>query len=291
MDAGCGGGEHVLLLKMVSPPGRARGGVVCSLYYITFLVAVQGDCANYHRTQVRGSCGGARVLPIKTTVSNFRLDEVMTCRQPNVCAAVERGDLSSLRRQLKHFNVSGVAILNAPDWDGRTPLITAAAQGRAAIVEELLAAGAAHSLTDNEGLTALMEASCLGHFEIVSLLLRAGADVNVQSASGRTALHKAAYYGHLDICDILISSGADKDRQNMLGGTAIIGAAFKGYRDIVMMLAQKGAILGHRNYKGKKAADYCKDLSLRQYLLKVSIVKVFHYIVSQKCTFTPHGAL
>jgi ankyrin repeat protein len=101
------------------------------------------------------------------------------------------------------------------------PLIQAAADGRAAIVDLLLKWGASPDVagdprnSGNSQLTPLDAAAQRGHFEICKRLLSAGADPNHQSFSQETALHFAFsdFYGfhtnQSEIAGLLLDYGAN----------------------------------------------------------------------------------
>jgi hypothetical protein len=83
--------------------------------------------------------------------------------------------------------------VNDADFQGRTPLITAAVHAvKPAILEQLLRAGATVDATDNDGMTALMHAVQVQSVEDASLLLSHGADVTLRNAAGQSPLDLAA---------------------------------------------------------------------------------------------------
>jgi ankyrin repeat protein len=67
--------------------------------------------------------------------------------------------------------------INAKDSDGRTPLLWAAGNGHASVVDQLLGRGADLDSKDKYGQTALSWAAENGHDKVVQKLLEKGADL------------------------------------------------------------------------------------------------------------------
>ncbi|HZU73711.1 MAG TPA: sigma-70 family RNA polymerase sigma factor [Acidimicrobiales bacterium] len=103
-----------------------------------------------------------------------------------------------------------------------TPLVRAAEAGHLAIVEALLAAGAAVDgpCGCETGETPLWAATVNGHTEVVARLLAAGADPNRQAGPGLTGLHVAARRGRHDLAELLLAHGADPELADGTGRTA-----------------------------------------------------------------------
>ena len=99
--------------------------------------------------------------------------------QQNIWVAAGRGDLPSLRAELRK-NVPVDARLH----DNLTPLHVAALFNRKAAAELLLAEGADVFLADCGGNTALHMAAFLGHTEVVRMLLSASADPSIRNDLG-----------------------------------------------------------------------------------------------------------
>ena len=99
---------------------------------------------------------------------------------------------------------------------GRTALITAAAAGERATVQELLAAGATVDITDKAGNTALMAAARGGHKDVVKNLLVAhkGKGLDTRDGKGNTATLLAMGRGHRETVRLLIEGGADGGARN-----------------------------------------------------------------------------
>jgi ankyrin repeat protein len=73
----------------------------------------------------------------------------------------------------------------------RTCLITACQEGRAGVVEAILAKGADVTLTSGSGSTALHKSAENGMDTTVQLLVESGADINAKDNDGKTALDRA----------------------------------------------------------------------------------------------------
>ena len=87
----------------------------------------------------------------------------------------------------------------------RPVLVEAAFDGHARILEQLLEAGADHSLMSSNGFTALNLAAQDGRLECIQLLLAAGADANMpESVGGATSLLTAICHRHTDCARALL---------------------------------------------------------------------------------------
>ncbi|MFC1478534.1 ankyrin repeat domain-containing protein [Candidatus Margulisiibacteriota bacterium] len=127
---------------------------------------------------------------------------------------------------------------------GGTPLIWAAGEGHAKVVEILLENEKADVNAKDIGVqTALIWAAKGGYIEIVKALLEIGKiDVNAQDEYGDTALIKAAREGHSDLIKVLLQNEqADIHIKDYKGKSALVWAAKRGYPDIIEMLVEKGA--------------------------------------------------
>jgi len=93
-------------------------------------------------------------------------------------------------RDVKRLIEAG-ADVNAKDYDGMTPLNSAASRGFFTFFPALRDAGADVNTKDNAGMTPLHWAAYLGHIEVVQILLSLGADINAKTNSGSTPLHIA----------------------------------------------------------------------------------------------------
>lgn len=115
-------------------------------------------------------------------------------------AHIRRGRSAEVEEQLQRG-----ADPDRRDWQGNTPLLIAARDGHAQLVERLLAAGASVHLKDRQhGMTALMWAALRGHEAVVEQLLQAGADPTLADRYGKDAAGLAREYGHSEIAALLL---------------------------------------------------------------------------------------
>ena len=101
-------------------------------------------------------------------------------------------------------------LVNVANEFGATPLWIACSEGRAAMIDRLLRAGANANATLANGETALMTASRTGSLEAVRLLVAHGAQVNAREPMrNQTALMWAVAERHADVTRVLVEAGAD----------------------------------------------------------------------------------
>lgn len=98
----------------------------------------------------------------------------------------EACDVASLRTALSVG--TGMAQLDAPDGEGRTPLSLAARGGCLVAVSTLVRAGADIERTDSAGWTALHHAASQRHADVVDYLLAHGAAQEPRTNKGETPL-------------------------------------------------------------------------------------------------------
>lgn len=146
--------------------------------------------------------------------------------------------------------------INTPCWQLRhTPLIAAAAAGRAEVVTLLIENGAQIDLADQHQLTPLVHAAWHGHRSAMEVLLNHGAAPNVKPGE-LSALILAAEGGHEEVIQLLADRGANLDHADLLGTTALIGAAKRGKTNAVRRLIALGAYIDHIDKRGNSALFY-----------------------------------
>ena len=131
-----------------------------------------------------------------------------------------------------------------------TDLIEAAARGRVAEVQRLLAAGADVRARDSSGRTALLAATQGNHEALARLLIEAGADVNAQDHQLDSAYLLAGARGYLGILRLTLAAGADLKSTNRYGGTALIPACHYGHVETVRELLRTSIDVNHVNRLG-----------------------------------------
>ena len=157
-----------------------------------------------------------------------------------VADAAMRGDAAAVRAL-----IADGADVNAPQGDGMTALHWAARNRDAALVRDLLEAGAKVSAGTRIGhYTALHMAAEGGAGEVVEVLLGAGADPEraILVGGGARPLHFAAGSGDVRAVAALVAAGAEVNAaEESWGQTPLIFAASKGRTEAVRVLLNAGA--------------------------------------------------
>jgi peptidoglycan/LPS O-acetylase OafA/YrhL len=173
---------------------------VMSGYFSAMLLHKRGRGAlvkhRFHRVFLPLWAGMFTVVPLTIGVSSLAMwsasretaDPVPADATVNIWTAANAGDLAAIKRYLE----SGVAVDTLDLKHGGTPLMWAAATGRAEAMELLIGRGANVNATDPEGGTALHAAAFLGYEKAVDVLIRSGAKVNAAKKRGETPLDVAS---------------------------------------------------------------------------------------------------
>lgn len=161
----------------------------------------------------------------------------------------------------KHAATGKGGYLDDASDEGVSPLVAAASEGHAEIVQALIAAGANVDAVDKDGTNALMAASARGHVESVKPLLEANAKVNEQNTDGHTAL-MFAYNGKNQVETLWerysqYVSDADKGENVDDAGTGpIIKQALANHNALIELLLRKGADPNLKDKEGHTAKDF-----------------------------------
>ncbi|KAI0566278.1 Serine/threonine protein kinase [Gracilaria domingensis] len=172
---------------------------------------------------------------------------------------------------------SGLASVKFADYDRRTPLHIAAAEGHTSICTLLIERGADVNAKDRWGHTPLWDAKMNGHRNVQELLLRhngtdnsfsmdvtsfelmqfaakgdleavrdrivAGAKATFQDYDRRTPLHLACSEGHVEVAELLLVNGASHSARDRVGRSPVDDAVTNGHRKILCVLRQYGATI------------------------------------------------
>ena len=126
--------------------------------------------------------------------------------------------------------------------EGETPLMRTARAGRADAVTLLLAHGADVDATETwREQTALMWATVEGNTSAVQALIAADADVSARSTGGFTPLLFAVRHNQQDTLGALVAAGADVDDQFPSGLSALALATLNAHYDLGVWLLEQGA--------------------------------------------------
>ena len=140
---------------------------------------------------------------------------------------------------------------SAPLPGGETPLMTAARSGSPESVKALLSHGAAVDAKDeNRGQTALMWAAAEGHAAVVQELIAAKADFRTRLPSGFTPLLFAVREGRLPVVRVLLEAGADANET-----IPVDGAKRRGYGGRLPAAGTSALLLAVMNAHFELAAE------------------------------------
>ncbi|XP_029331942.1 inversin isoform X4 [Mus caroli] len=137
------------------------------------------------------------------------------------------------------------SLLNWQDYEGRTPLHFAVADGNLTVVDVLTSYESCNITSyDNLFRTPLHWAALLGHAQIVHLLLERNKSGTIPSDSqGATPLHYAAQSNFAETVKVFLQHPSVKDDSDLEGRTSFMWAAGKGNDDVLRtMLSLKSDI-------------------------------------------------
>jgi uncharacterized protein len=126
------------------------------------------------------------------------------------------------------------AKVSARNFAGDSALMMAVLKGEMAVAKRLLEAGAP---VNQSGWTPLMYAAYEGRADMVELLLARGAEVNARSPNLSTPLMLAARNGHMEAVRLLLKAGAETELKNDQGYTAEAWANNAGNTDAADLIA------------------------------------------------------
>ncbi len=177
--------------------------------------------------------------PIETIAIGFLLVSAASAAvRSEVADAAEQDDKSAVRALLEKK-----ADVNAPQVDGTTALHWAVRANDLELTDMLLRAGARVSAANQSGVAPMLLAAMNGNAAILERLLQAGAGPNTPlSQSADTALMMAARTGKVDAVRVLLDHGAQVNAKETWGGTtALMWAVSERHPEVAKLLVERGA--------------------------------------------------
>ena len=165
------------------------------------------------------------------------------------------------RDQVAAYLMDHGSYIEAPDYDGNTPLLLAARLGRAAIAGHLLDRKADIHVRDFDGSTALQVATIHEHVGTVQSLLDHGAPPDEAGADGITPLHEGVGRVNPGIVGALLEAGAIPDAQDDDGYTPLMYASSSDEVAMATVLLEWGASVDCRDAEGRTALHIAAEKS------------------------------
>ena len=134
--------------------------------------------------------------------------------------------ISTRHRPLIELCFAAQLDMNAPDEDGRTPLLLATLHGDWEIARRLMDSGAGVDAADNAGTTPLMAAAMHGNVEILRALTERKASADSADLQKRAALHYAIAAAKLEAVEFLLPLTA-KPAATCADGNNALGMAYE----------------------------------------------------------------
>ncbi|CAN0505249.1 unnamed protein product [Ectocarpus sp. 12 AP-2014] len=139
------------------------------------------------------------------------------------------------------------ADISSPSGDLSTAFHIACSRGRLETCVELLRRGSSLEGRDSEGMTPLLRAAANGRADVTEWLLREGADPAAVDANSNTALALSCRAtGRLDAAKALLDGGADVLVENSDGCSCVSLAVISGRTELLDMMLAAMASSGQR---------------------------------------------
>jgi len=190
-----------------------------------------------------------------------------------LCCAAKSGDIVALDELLSQ----GADVNNPSDYDGKSCLHIACAEGNVDMVKHLISIGASVYVKDRRGRVPLFDAIRNGNKEAMTVLLRSGAhflpndsevlrelciaasrndteslklwkianvDLDMSDVDGRTPLHFAVMRGKIDVVRYLVKDvGIHATKEDIFGNTPLSNARKLRSQEIIDILVESDGIL------------------------------------------------
>ncbi|KAL4219441.1 Histone-lysine N-methyltransferase ehmt1 [Mactra antiquata] len=170
------------------------------------------------------------------------------------------------------YLIKANAIIDAKADDGMTALHLAAKAGHVNIINLLLDTDRLDiDVTDDGGWTPLIWAAEHTEVEAVRVLLQRKSDPNLRDSEENTTMHWAAFSGSVAIAELLLAAGCDLDSLNTHGDRPLHIAARQDHYELVVVFLARGADVEAKNNKGETPLECCIEQNTAVYLaLKVN---------------------
>lgn len=140
---------------------------------------------------------------------------------------------------------------NSQDYTGATPLLAAAANRHAEVVELLFRAGARVDCRDKNMMTPLLSATLKGHLDIVRQLIDCGADKGATDRNHRNALYFAILSRNIHVAKYFLVGQNVNEPENLWGFAPLHTAANIGDLDMLKALVTHGASIYVKDNKNR----------------------------------------
>ncbi|MFN6564992.1 MAG: ankyrin repeat domain-containing protein [Nostoc sp. ChiSLP01] len=174
--------------------------------------------------------------------------------------AIEKGNFNIALKLI----AAGANPTQTTKYNGVAPITMSAAQGSAAVIRALIAAGAdvnilTSSITINsvtiyrQAISAFkatfdtLETIGKGYKNIVQVLVAHQANLQARDCFGRDALCLACINGNLEVVQILIQAGVNINQQDYEGDTPLLMALRNAHIELAKFLIQSGADVNAKN--------------------------------------------
>ncbi|CAH1249146.1 INVS [Branchiostoma lanceolatum] len=194
------------------------------------------------RTALHWSASYGNAEHVKTLIKHdFNIGIPDTAGKTPLHWAASSKDPSAVQA-VKYLLEAAPSVINWQDYEGRTALHLAVADGNEKVVDVLTSLEKCNvTALDNMFRTALHWAAVLGYHKIVDLLLRRNADFSSSDSNGATPLHYAAQNNHAETVKVFFSHEQVKDEPDIEGRTALMWAAGKGADDVIRVMLDNNA--------------------------------------------------
>jgi len=172
------------------------------------------------------------------TVALLSLASLANAGVSEVADAVMNGNKDAVQSLLQHK-----ANVNTPQIDGTTALHWAVRADDLGTAELLIRAGANVSAANRAGATPMLLAAINGNAAMIEKLIAAGADPNAAlTKTGDTALMMTARTGKADAVQVLLDHSAQANaKENWGDTTALMWAVSERHPAVVKLLIERGA--------------------------------------------------